>query len=130
MTKTQKAANAEVTKLIKMGQDIIKQLDIMNGAMDEEFNPHNQLLSKEENKECWEYASMMYVRNVINLALGQGSFDLIKTIFNDSRFYEGFNNFLGRLEQSVRYGNKQNKGIENIINHSGITRKTWVLFLD
>ncbi len=123
-------SNAEVTKLIKMGKDIIRKLDVMNGAMDDDFNPHNQLLSKEENKECWEYASEQYVRNVINLALEQGSFDLVKTIFNDGRFYEGFNNFLGWLEQSVRYGKKQSKGIENIIDNSGITRKTWVLFLD
>lgn len=114
-----------------MGQDIIKKLDIMNGAMDENFEPHNQLLSKEENKECWEYASKMYVMNAINICLEQGAPSArIKNAFNDIRFYVGFNNFLGWLEQSVRYGKKQSKGIEAIIDNSGITRKTWVLFLD
>lgn len=125
-----KAANDEVTKLIKMGKDIIRKLDVMNGAMDDDFNPVNHLLSKEENKKCWEYASEQYVRNAINICLEQGPSVQIKTVFNDSRFYEGFNRFLSMLEQSVRYGNKQSKGIENIINHSGIGRDTWVLFLD
>lgn len=109
---------------IEHGVDVLRRFDIQLGAMDENWNPVNHLLSNEENESCWRYLAKQYVLNTLKLAAINK-----KAIYFSDEFYDTWLSFLQAVEGVVRYGQK-NKGIENIINHSGISRETWIMFLD
>ena len=111
-------------EMFERGVDVLRRFDILFGAMDENYNPVNHLLSTEENERCWRYLAKQYVLNTLKLAAINK-----KAIYFSDGFYDTWLSFLQAVENVVRYGQK-NKGIENIINHSGISIETWIMFLD
>ena len=76
-------------------------------------------------KKCYDYLAEHFIRNYID---GK----TMSTIMNDTmsdRFYNTWLVFLGIVRCIVKEGKKFH-GIENIISASGISRKTWVIFID
>ena len=116
--------NEKLELMLDSGMAILRENDIKAGAMDKNFKPFNHLLSAEENKRCWSYLATQYVLNILKLAAINK-----KDIYFSDEFYDTWLSFLQTVEGVVRYGHK-NKGIENIVNHSGISRETFVMFLD
>ena len=122
---TKKEAAEELVKLTNAGVNILRRMDIQLGAMDENWNPVNHLLSAKENERCWKYLAEQFVMNVIRAATYNG-----KCLAKDEdSLFSLWLSFLQTVEGVVRYGQK-NKGIENIVNGSGISRETFVMFLD
>lgn len=122
---TKKEAENEFGKLANAGVNILRRIDIQLGTMDENWNPFNRLLSAEENERCWKYLAEQFIMNVIKAATYDG-----KCLARDEdSLFSLWLSFLQTVEGVVRYGQK-NKGIENIVNHSGISRETFVMFLD
>lgn len=122
---TNKKALEELGELLNAGVNILRRMDIQLGAMDENFNPVNHLLSAKENERCWKYLAEQFVMNVVKAATNDG-----KCLARDENsLFSLWLSFLQAVENVVRYGQK-NKGIENIVNHSGISRETFVMFLD
>lgn len=122
---TKKEAENEFWKLANAGVNILRRIDIQIGAMDENWNPVNHLLSAKENERCWRYLAKQFIMNVIKAATYDG-----KCLARDENsLFSLWLSFLQTVEGVVRYGQK-NKGIENIINHSGISIETFVMFLD
>lgn len=112
-------------RMINVGMNTLRKRDIELGAMDENYEPFNHLLSTEDNKRCWEYLAKQFIMNIINDAVNKGN---VKAS-NEDALYEVWILFLQAVENVVRYGQK-NKGIENIVNGSGIARETFIKFLD
>ena len=122
---TEKEAKKALVKMANAGVNILRRMDIQLGAMDENWEPVNHLLSAKENERCWKYLAEQFIMNVIKAATYDG-----KCLARDQdSLFSLWLSFLKTVECVVRYGQK-NKGIENIINHSGISRETFVMFLD
>ena len=121
---TEKEAKKELVKMANAGVNILRRMDIQLGAMDENWEPVNHLLSAKENERCWKYLAEQFIMNVIRAA----TYDRSLARDEDSLFSLWLS-FLQTVECVVRYGQK-NKGIENIVNNSGISRETFVMFLD
>ena len=119
-----KKALRELEKLANAGVNILRKMDIQLGAMDENWNPVNHLLSTEENERCWRYLAEQFIMNVI-----RATYDGKCLARDEDSLFSLWLSFLQTVEGVVRYGHK-NKGIENIVNHSGISRETFVMFLD
>lgn len=120
-----KEAEDGFRKMINVGVNILRRIDIQLGAMDENWNPVNRLLSAKENERCWMYLAEQFVMNVIKAATYDG-----KCLARDENsLFNLWLLFLQTVENVVRYGQK-NKGIESIVNHSGISRETFIMFLD
>ena len=122
-------ANEQLELMLDAGMAILREKDIKTGAMDKNFKPFNHLLSTEENERCWKYLAKQYVLNTLNIAVKNKTLQYYEPAIFSNKFYDTWILFLQAVENVVRYGHK-NKGIENIINHSGISRETWVMFLD
>ena len=121
---TNKKALRELEKLANAGVNILRKMDIQLGAMDENWEPVNHLLSAKENERCWKYLAEQFIMNVIR-AIYDG-----KCLARDEdSLFSLWLSFLQTVEGVVRYGHK-NEGIENIVNCSGISRETFVMFLD
>lgn len=117
-------ANEQLELRLDAGMAILREKDIQLGAMDENWEPVNHLLSAEENELCWKYLAKQFIMNVIRAAADG------KCLARDEdHLFKLWLSFLQAVENVVRYGHK-NKGIENIVNHSGISRETFVMFLD
>lgn len=122
---TEKEAKKELGKLANAGVNILRRMDIQLGAIDENWEPVSHLLSAKENERCWKYLAEQFIMNVIKAATYDG-----KCLAKDEdSLFSLWLSFLQTVEGVVRYGHK-NKGIENIVNHSGISRETFVMFLD
>ena len=121
--------NEKLELMLDAGMAIIREKDIKTGAMDKNFEPFNHLLSAEENKRCWNYLAKQYVLNTLNIAVKNKTLQYYEPAIFSNKFYDTWLSFLQAVENVVRYGHK-NKGIENIVNHSGISRETFVMFLD
>ena len=121
--------NKQLELMLDSGMAILREKDIKTGAMDKNFEPLNHLLSAEENKKCWTYLAKQYVLNTLNVAVKNSTLQYYEPAIFSNKFYDIWLSFLQTVEGVVRYGHK-NKGIENIINHSGISRETFVMFLD
>ena len=121
--------NEKLELMLDSGMAILREKDIKAGAMDESFEPFNHLLSTEENKRCWNYLAKQYVLNTLNIAIKNKTLQYYEIATISDKFYNTWLSFLQTVEGVVRYGHK-NKGIENIINNSRISRETWVMFLD
>lgn len=121
--------NKQLEFMLDSGMAILREKDIKTGAMDESFEPFNHLLSTEENKRCWNYLAKQYVLNTLNIAIKNNTLQYYEIAITSDKFYNTWLAFLQAVENVVRYGQK-NKGIENIVNNSGISRETWVMFLD
>ena len=122
MTNTK--ALQELEKLANAGVNILRKMDIQLGAMDENYNPVNHILSAKENERCWKYLAEQFIMNVI-----RATYDGNCLARDEDSLFSLWLSFLQTVECVVRYGQK-NKGIENIVNHSGISRETFVMFLD
>ena len=121
--------NEKLEFMLDCGMAILREKDIKTGAMNENFEPFNHLLSTEENKICWNYLAKQYVLNTLNIAIKNNTLQYYEPAITSNKFYDTWLAFLKTVEGVVRYGQK-NKGIENIVNHSGIARETWIMFLD
>ena len=121
--------NEKLELMLDSGMAILREKDIKTGAMDKNFEPFNHLLSAEENKRCWSYLAKQYVLNTLNIGIKNKTLQYYEPAIFSDKFYDTWIAFLQAVENVVRYGQK-NKGIENIINHSGISRETFVMFLD
>ena len=122
---TNNKALRELEKLVNAGVNTLRRMDIQLGAMDENWNPVNHLLSAEENERCWKYLAKQFVMNVVYV----NTFSVKGLARDENSLFNLWLSFLQTVEGVVRYGHK-NKGIENIVNHSGISRETFVMFLD
>ena len=120
----EKEAKKALVKMANAGVNILRRMDIQLGAMDENWEPVSHLLSAKENERCWRYLAEQFIMNVI-----RATYDGNCLARDEDSLFSLWLSFLQTVEGIVRYGNK-NKGIENIINHSGISRETWVMFLD
>lgn len=121
--------NEQLELMLDSGMTILKEKDVKTGAMDENFKPFNHLLSVEENEHCWKYLAKQYVLNTLNIGIKNNTLQYYEKAIDSGKFYDTWLSFLQTVEGVVRYGHK-NKGIENIVNHSGISRETFVMFLD
>ena len=121
--------NEKLELMLDAGMAILREKDIKAGAMNENFEPFNHLLSTEENKRCWNYLAKQYVLNTLNIAIKNNTLQYYEPAILSNKFYDTWLLFLKAVEGVVGYGQK-NKGIENIISHSGISRETFVMFLD
>lgn len=121
--------NEKLELMLDCGMAILREKDIKTGAMNENFEPFNHLLSAEENKRCWNYLAKQYVLNTLNIAVKNKTLQYYEPAIFSNKFYDTWLSFLQAVENVVRYGQK-NKGIENIVNGSGISRETFVMFLD
>ena len=121
---TNKNALKELEKLANAGVNILRKMDIQLGAMDENWEPVNHLLSAKENERCWKYLAEQFIMNVI-----RATYDGKCLARDEDSLFSLWLSFLQTVEGVVRYGHK-NKGIENIVNGSGISRETFVMFLD
>ena len=121
--------NEKLELMLDAGMAILREKDIKASAMNENFEPFNHLLSAEENKRCWSYLAKQYVLNTLNIGIKNKTLQYYEPAIFSDKFYDTWLSFLQAVENVVRYGQK-NKGIENIVNHSGISRETFVMFLD
>lgn len=80
-------------------------------------------------KKCYNYIAEQFILNYIN---GKNMFDVIEDI-RSCKFYNTWKGFLCGVKYVVEYGGKFHgslgRGIEDIVNSSGISRKTWMKFL-
>ena len=121
--------NKKLELMLDAGMTILREKDIQLKAMDVNFEPFNHLLSAEENKRCWNYLAKQYVLNTLNIGIKNKTLQYYEQAICSDKFYDAWMLFLQAVENVVRYGQK-NKGIENIVNGSGISRETFVMFLD
>ena len=121
--------NEKLELMLDAGMAILREKDIKTGAMDKNFKPFNNLLSTEENERCWKYLAKQYVLNTLNIAVKNKTLQYYEPAIFSNKFYDTWILFLQAVENVVRYGQK-NKGIENIISNSGISRETFIMFLD
>lgn len=99
----------------------IEEGNIRRHFINEKREPvHPCQLSSKKFRECFEFIAKYYA-----LALAKNS----KEDFTDDEIYLGFTLFLGMVKR-VLNGIQEHKNIETIMNHSGISRKNWMKFLD
>ena len=76
-------------------------------------------------KKCYDYLAEQFIRNYID---GKSMFDVMDDTMS-GKFYNTWLVFLEMVKRVVEDGGKF-RGVENIINNSGISRKVWIKFLD
>ena len=81
-------------------------------------------------KKCYDYSAEQFILNYIN---GKSIFDVTDGI-RSGKFYNTWKGLLCGVKYIVEDGGKFHgslgRGIEGIVNNSGISRKTWIKFLD
>lgn len=81
-------------------------------------------------KKCYDYIAEQFILNYIN---GKSMFDVMDDTMS-GKFYNTWKGFLCGVNYIVEDGGKFHgslgRGIEDIVNNSGIPRKTWMKFLD
>ena len=81
-------------------------------------------------KKCYDYTAEQFILNYIN---GKSMFDVMDDT-RSGKFYNTWKGFLCGVKYIVEDGGKFHgslgRGIEGIVNNSGISRKTWIKFLD
>lgn len=78
-----------------------------------------------KGKKCYDYLAEQFIRNYID---GKNMFTVMDDTMSD-RFHNTWLVFLEIARGIVETGRKFH-GIENTINSSGISRKTWLKFFD
>ena len=80
-------------------------------------------------KKCYDYAAEQFILNYIH---GESMLTIADDI-RSGKFYNTWKGFLCAAKYIVEDGGKFHsslgRGIEGIINNSGISRKTWIKFL-
>lgn len=107
-----------------IGMAILREKDIKRGFMDENWKPFNHLLSAKENERCWNYLAQQFMLNILDIN------GIDRRYREGDRFYNTWLAFLGMVEALVTHEGIKTplKGIESIVNNSGVARKTWVKF--
>ena len=81
-------------------------------------------------KKCYDYVAEQFILNYIN---GKSMFDVMDDTMS-GKFYNTWKGFLCGVNYIVEYGGKFHgsigRGIEDMVNNSGISRKIWIKFLD
>lgn len=81
-------------------------------------------------KKCYDYIAEQFILNYIN---GKSMLTITDDI-RGGKFYNTWKGFLCGVKYIVEDGGKFHgslgRGIEDIVNNSGISRKTWIKFLD
>ena len=81
-------------------------------------------------KKCYDYLAEQFIRNYVN---GKSMFDIIDGT-QSGKFYNTWKGFLCGVKYVVEGGGKFHgslaRGIEDMVNNSGISRKFWVKFLN
>ena len=81
-------------------------------------------------KKCYDYLAEQFIRNYID---GKSMFDVMDDTMS-GKFFNTWKGFLCGVHYIVEDGGKFHgsigRGIEDIVNNSGISRKTWIKFLD
>ena len=81
-------------------------------------------------KKCYDYIAEQFILNYIN---GKSMFDVMDDVMS-GKFYNTWKGFLCGVKYVVEYDGKFHgslgRGIEDIVNNSGISRKVWIKFLD
>ena len=81
-------------------------------------------------KKCYDYIAEQFILNYIN---GKSMFDVMDDAMS-GKFYDTWKGFLCGVRYVVEYNGKFHgslgRGIEGIVNNSGISRKVWIKFLD
>ena len=110
-------------ELVMEGMDLLREVDILRGFIDKNWEPFNGRLPAKENERCWKCLAEPFVRNFIfgPLLMGKG--------IPSDKLYLNWLKFLQDVNNVVKCGDL-NGTIEDIINNSGIPEETWVKFLD
>ena len=81
-------------------------------------------------KKCYDYTAEQFILNYIN---GKSMLTITDDI-RSGKFYNTWKGFLCGVNYIVEDGGKFHgslgRGIEDIVNNSGISRKVWIKFLD
>ena len=81
-------------------------------------------------KKCYDYSAEQFILNYID---GKSMLTITDDI-RSGKFYNTWKGFLCGAKYIVEDGGKFHgslgRGIEGIVNNSGISRKTWIKFLD
>ena len=81
-------------------------------------------------KKCYDYIAEQFILNYIS---GKSMFDVMDDAMS-GKFYNTWKGFLFGVKYVVEYNGKFHgslgRGIEDIVNNSGISRKVWIKFLD
>ena len=81
-------------------------------------------------KKCYDYTAEQFILHYIS---GKSMFDVTDSI-RSSIFYNNWKSFLDGVKYIVEKGGKFHgslgRYIEDMVNNSGISRKTWIKFLD
>ena len=81
-------------------------------------------------KKCYDYSAEQFILNYIS---GKSMFDVMDDTMS-GKFYDTWKGFLCGVKYVVEYNGKFHgslgRGIEGIVNNSGISRKVWIKFLD
>ena len=81
-------------------------------------------------KKCYDYSAEQFILNYIN---GKSMLTITDDI-RGGKFYNTWKGFLCGVKYIVEDGGKFHgsigRGIEDIVNNSGISRKVWIKFLD
>ena len=81
-------------------------------------------------KKCYDYTAEQFILNYIS---GKSMFDVMDDTMS-GKFYDTWKGFLCGVKYVVEYNGKFHgslgRGIEGIVNNSGISRKVWIKFLD
>lgn len=81
-------------------------------------------------KKCYDYSADQFTYNYMK---GKSVFDVLDDI-RSGKFYNTWKGFLCGVKYIVEDGGRFHgslwHGIEDIVNNSGISRKTWIKFVD
>ena len=131
----------DVEKLVKLVKETPKEelKKLFAEAMPEVMYDHCMETLKERDydlnltgkcKKCYDYSAEQFILNYIS---GKSMFTIIDDIVSD-KFYNTWKGFLCGVKYIVEDGGKFHgslgRGFEDIVNNSGISRKTWMKFLD
>jgi len=120
--------NEEVAKklskiLVYPTVEFLREKDIQRGLIDENFEPFNRHLSAEENKRCWKYLALQFVKCTLKVSLSK------HLIPSGDVLFHSWLSFLQDVNNVIKCGDKDEL-IERIIDNSGVPETTWVRFLD
>ena len=121
---TNEEAAKKLSKILAYSTvEFLREKDIQRGLIDENFEPFNRHLSAEENKRCWKYLALQFVKCTLKVSLIKHLIPSGDVLFNS------WLSFLQDVNNVIKCGDKDEL-IERIINNSGIPETTWVRFLD
>ena len=121
---TNKEASKKLSKILVYSiVEFLREKDIQRGLIDENFEPFNRHLSAEENKRCWNYLALQFVKCTLKVSLSKNLIPSGDVLFNS------WLSFLQDVNNVIKCGDKDEL-IELIIDNSGVPETTWVRFLD